>query len=481
MGLINWKAVREKRSFELFVDLVMLVLAVVHLTLIAFDTTYFSLRSFYFHYLPSIQQTYDPLKGVEPHRFTTEYMQKSADYFKACHQKGEVSLPLQLELTQLSFQMITENPFERAQQTGELETIKHNMRKFTGVKSSSKSAFEAFWKQGCNNLAQREAFFEKEVAYYMKTNYWRHIDRNGRPTDHFFLIDLAFISLFLLEFLISWFSAIRRFGKDQKVLYPLYHWYDLLSCIPLRELRMLRLLRILAVYYRLIQSDIISLEDNPIYKRVIRFKSIIEEEISDQVALNILSNIQEKTRLGTNRELLKALIAAYHEPIKTHAVEAIQSMEIPTLDRKHNELVAMVSAMTYETITRTDDYQRLIQLPLMESTLNRVINTESISKIVDQSMEAFLDVLQESLRTPQMKEILNSLVDDILAQTVEISEDPTLQQLIEDISVQIIEELKKSSTAKIWKTQSLAAKDESNVEKIGEATLPETPDSHEPV
>lgn len=122
----------------------MLVLAVVHLLLLVFDSTYFRFRNLYFYYLPAVVQFYDPVKGVTPHAFTTEYLSLASEYFSSCRQSGAVDKTLKQRLIERSEQMIEENPFERAHLSGQLELAKESMRRFTGVSHSSKKAFRVF-------------------------------------------------------------------------------------------------------------------------------------------------------------------------------------------------------------------------------------------------------------------------------------------------------------------------------------------------
>jgi hypothetical protein len=47
--------------------------------------------------------------------------------------------------------------------------------------------------------------------------------------------------------------------------------------------------------------------------------------------------------------------------------------------------------------------------------------------------------------------LLGAVVQDLIDQVIEIFADPRIQELSESISIQVLEELKKSSHAKTWK------------------------------
>jgi hypothetical protein len=447
--MIDWEAVKRKQLPQLILDVTMLSLAVTHLLLVGFDATYLRLRSTYLDYLPAVPAVYDQLKGIEPHRTTVAYLDVAERFWGSCR-VGKLDPVLQQDLIQRSRQLIDEDPFARAGLSGQLERIKDQLHKRTG-QTSAKGAFEAFWMQGCSNLAERQAFYENQMARHIRVNYWRSIDFQGRPTDYFIWIDLAFIAIFLLEFLIMWASAVRRLGSDQRVLYPLYHWYDLVSCIPLREFRFLRLLRVMAVYYRLIQSDIIPLRNHPLYLRVMKYRKILMEEISDQVSLNILSNIQEKTRLGTSRELIRDTLHTHRNDLQQVVVERLQKLEMPTLQARKQEIAAFIAGTVYESIRESSDYRQLERIPVLSGFLPQLINAAKVETLTTQSIDNFQERLLQWLQTPEGQVLLGAVVQDLIDQVIEIFADPRIQELSESISIQVLEELKKSSHAKTWK------------------------------
>ncbi|MGE3727453.1 MAG: hypothetical protein AB7I41_17975 [Candidatus Sericytochromatia bacterium] len=449
--MINLKIFKSPQWPRLLLDLVMLILAVVHFGLLVFDSTYFRLRNFYSYYVPQVVLFYDPVKGISPHQFTSSYLSQASEYFSSCQAANSVDPKLQAQLVQLSEQMIEENPFERAGLTGQLEIIKENMRKFTGHKSSSKMAFRSFWQEGCARLDMREKFYHKRIAPYIQTNFWRQIDTDGQPVDHFLIVDLGFICLFLLEFLLSWISAVRKFGPDQKILFPLYHWYDLVSCIPLRELRYLRLLRILSLYVRLVQSEVILLKELPLYNRFLKYQRMILEEISDQVALNILNNIQAKTRLGTNRELVEEILKTYRHAIQELMVVHLQRFQLPHLNEKREAISDMLADILWDSIQASEDYRRLQQIPFLNTALDQALNKPKLERMAAQSLDIFLAEAEQKLQSPEMKDFLTVLVADLIDQVIEISRDDEIQTLLENIHLAVLEELKKSSIAKTWK------------------------------
>ena len=253
--------------------------------------------------------------------------------------------------------------------------------------------------------------------------------------------------------MISWIWAIRKQGREQRVLYPIYHWYDWVSCIPLQSLRILRLLRIGAIFYRLIRSDFIDIRQFRVYRSLIKYQNILMEEISDQVAINILTNIQAKTRLGTNRDLLEETLRVNRDKIRDLIVSSLQRVELPTLHTRQLELVDNLAEMILSSIKATEDYRQLASVPLVKPLMDQVINHAKIARLTEQSLDAFLSAWSIKIQSEEMQSILSDLVDDVLDASIELSLNEHIQQLVEDINIQILEELKESSTAKIWRAE----------------------------
>jgi hypothetical protein len=121
---ISKLTVRRNRWFERL----MAIIALVNLCLVFFDLGYVPWRDFYFQQVPSLIQIYDPIKGIEPHRETQNYLNKVEQLEKLVLQTG-VEPPqgeeLLAELRRLSNQMIEDNPFALANKSGTLEKIKN--------------------------------------------------------------------------------------------------------------------------------------------------------------------------------------------------------------------------------------------------------------------------------------------------------------------------------------------------------------------
>jgi hypothetical protein len=272
---------KASRRKNLWFERMMAIIATANLGLVAFDLTYVQWRDFWFRRVPIVTQQYDPVKGIEPHRDTEQYLQTVDDLKRDLQQGGlqnsQVGQRLQ-ELRDRSTDMIQTNPFAVANKSGALEKIKNRMREqIFGQRrhESARQAFNQFW--SVNYLQQKGVdhelqFFDREIRPLIAVNYYRTIGENGESTDWFWLVDLPFVALFGLEFLARTFYLSRKYKSLSWFDAMLWRWYDVFLLLPFW-----RLLRVISVALRLEQARFISWE-----------------RIRAQASQGLISNISEE-------------------------------------------------------------------------------------------------------------------------------------------------------------------------------------------
>jgi hypothetical protein len=141
-------------------------------------------------------------------------------------------------------------------------------------------------------------------------NYWRSIDENGRPTDHFWSTDLVlFQSVFLLDILLrairlrrklpglSWRDAFLRRWIDLPLFLPFWRW-----------------LRLFPVLERLHEVGWINLE--PLRAVISRgVVSLLALELIEVLALQFLDGVQQQVRSKRWPMRLRALRS--HQTVMT--------------------------------------------------------------------------------------------------------------------------------------------------------------------
>ncbi|MFM7312914.1 MAG: hypothetical protein ACKO0M_07070, partial [Cyanobium sp.] len=233
--------------------------AAVNLVWVGCDLTYVPLRTFWLqrnlyplpsiplvlplHAIPDITPWVDPIKGIEPHRETESYLRafreldRSLLTLPAGRRPDALQSQLLLRQVRLSELMIDGNPFEASGATGTLEKIKNRLRQRADVDSAKQAANLLLAPQriGRSDWSRERRFWQEQVLPLVATNYWRSIDENGRPTDHFWRYDLLlFQSVFALDILLrvirlrrrltglSWGEALLRRWMDLPLLLPFW-------------------------------------------------------------------------------------------------------------------------------------------------------------------------------------------------------------------------------------------------------------------
>lgn len=315
----------SKFTTRLWFEKLMAILALINLLLVLFDMSYIPLRDFWLQgrvqlflklgvleyeipqpplkVLPfNITPWYDLVKGIEPERFTTRYL-NAVDRLNLAIQKSALSEgsdaeieALLAELRAKSAEMIQENPFQVANKTGTLERIKRKMRVhvFENGEASATQAFKIFWSQQnlSQNLREELNFFDNEIRPLMATNYFRPVGENGQPVDNFGLLDFPFFVIFALEFLVRTSYISRRYTGVNWFDAMLWRWYDIFLLIPV-----FRWLRVIPVVVRLSQAELIDL--SRVRKQVSQgFVANIAQDITEVVIIQIINQLQGSIRRG---------------------------------------------------------------------------------------------------------------------------------------------------------------------------------------
>lgn len=289
--------------------------AVVNVVWVVVDFTYVPLRPFWLQrtlhpipalpwavslpLLPNITPWMDGLKGIEPHRETQKFITEfeRMDLGMQGYQPGAPLSPSQEKslqrLVALSHQMIDTNPFQSTAGSGTLEKIKNRLRLRADRDSSKESVTLLLSKEWLRNHSWEEErkFWKNDVLPLVARNYWRSIDQNGRPTDHFWRTDLLlFQSVFLLDILLRTIRLRRRLpGLSWRDAF-LRRWIDLPFFLPFW-----RWSRLFPVLERLQSARWINLE--PLRAAISRgVVALLALELFEVLALQIMDGLQRQVR-----------------------------------------------------------------------------------------------------------------------------------------------------------------------------------------
>jgi hypothetical protein len=451
----------------LWFERVMASLALVNLLLVLFDLSYIPLRNFWLQGkiqvlgftvgqvrfpgftleipLPPISKWYDPVKAIEPHRDTGQYLKRVDDLESQMLATGVQSPQVEVILQDLrlrSDEMIETNPFQLANKTGTLERIKNRIRQQVPNKeNSSKEALRRFWSQdylGTKPPEQGLGFFNREIRPLIETNYFRPIGESGEFVDHFWLIDIWFVIPFALEFLArTWFISRRRTGVSWRDA-MLWRWYDIFLLLPV-----FRWLRIIPVTIRLHQAELIDLER--IQKQISQgFVATIAEDLTEVVVIRVINQIQSSIRGGDiARWLSQRDVRPYIDINNTDEVAAIatitmQLMVYQVLPKIRPDIEALLQHNLEKIFNQSPAYQGLQQVPGLGELPHQL--TERLVKEITQ---AVYDGLNSALEEDPVGEQLFKRLVEHLSEAIgsEIQGKQTLQK-IQSLLTDLLEEVK---------------------------------------
>lgn len=419
------------------------VLIVLNLGLVFFDLTYLSARSLYLQYLPSLVEKYDPIKGVRPHPLTQRYLEQ-VDALAAQLAETDVRSPAvaaTLEALRTDSQrLIQTNPFPETD-SAVLETIQEELRSRTGTASTS-LALERLWSQDYLAEAGWQSeleFWNQEIRPLIAANYYRRVNRYGYPTDYFWLIDLPFVLIFALDFLIRLVNIRRRHPELSGLEAILRRWYDLFLLLPFW-----RWLRVIPAIVRLHQVRLINLA--PVQAEARRDFAIgFAKQLTELVGIRTIDLIQSAIRRGdvmrwllypeSRRPYLQVNEQNEVEAIATRITDIILQKVIPQIQP---ELEAFIHHSFQNAIVEElPGYRLLKQAPLIGQLPSQT--AERLTQDISKRMYHGLLRIWNDPSTPEITETLIQRFRNTLA--MELQKKQNTQE-IEDLLVDMLEEIK---------------------------------------
>ncbi|WP_199296198.1 MULTISPECIES: hypothetical protein [unclassified Trichocoleus] len=452
---------------NLWFERVMAILASANLLLVLFDVSYIPLRDFYLLRLPrlippagNLTKLYDPIKGIEPHRDTQNYLQAVADLEAQVEKTGisspEVE-PYLEQLRNLSTEMVDTDPFRVADKSGTLEKIKNRMREHIydqRRRVSSRQSFNRFWSQ--DHLLQAGwrgeiDFFNQEIRPLIATNYFRSLGETGDFVSYFWRIDLPFAIVFGVEFLARTFYISRRHKGVSWLDAMLWRWYDVFLWLPFWFwLPSWRLLRIIPVTIRLHQAKLVDLDF--VIAQINRgFVANFAEELTEVVVIRVINQIQGSVQRGeVTRWLFRSPSArGYIDINNTNEVEAIATLLVKlvvyeVLPKIQPDLEAILRHSVESGLRQLPLYQGLQQVPGV-----RDLPTQLADQVVTNVTQTAYQALVAALEDPVGAQLSSQLVQHFAeALGSEVQNQQTLHKiqgllsdLLEEVKVNYIQRL----------------------------------------
>ncbi len=428
----------RNRWFERLIAL----LALLNLTLVFFDLTYIPGRNFYLQFIPSLTQ-YDPIKGIQPHPETQNYLYKVNQLEDIVLQTGlqsPQSENLLSELRLLSNRMIEDNPFDVANKSGTLAKIKNEIRLRT-KEQSARDGFATFWSQAYLSQAgwqQEINLFNTQIRPLIQSNYYRDITIYGNFVNHFWLIDLPFIVIFALEFLARTFYISRDNPSLNWLEAILRGWYNLFLLLPFWQW-----LRVIPVTIRLYQADLLNLE--PLRKQLnYDFTMSFAEEIAEIIGIQMIDQMQNAIRKGDfarwlfHPETRKPYIEVNNiNEVKAIATRLVNVSIHDVLPKIQPDIEALVNHSIANTFNESPISQQIQNIPGLNNLPNQL--TQKLARDLSESassnlIKALSDPVAANLTTRLLANFLDTLEN-------ELQKKHNIQEL-ESLLVDMLEEIK---------------------------------------
>ena len=443
------------------------VWASLNLVWVAFDITYLPLRTFWLQrnlypipsvplvvpltVIPDVTPLVDPIKGIEPHRETQAYIEqfRRLDAALLALPAGQRPQAAQVALlnrqVQLTVQMVDSNPFQASGATGTLEKIKNRLRQRAdrdSARQASSLLLSPDWIQAKDWNSERR-FWNDQILPLVATNYWRSIDENGRPTDHFWRIDLLlFQSVFALDIGLRVIRLRRRLPGLRWRDALLRRWVDLPLLLPFW-----RWLRLLPVIERLQSSGLINIE--PLRAVVSRgVVALLAVELFEVLALQLLDGAQGIIRSRQWPQQIRRLRSHQSVSSNNGERELVELVRIwaplvlgQVLPRLGPELQGVLGYTLRQSLDRTvvplplRQLKPLLQvetglskqlaggmvdslLDLASSTGNQLarrdaVQVDLLQQVVDRFWEELATALERGEGLVRSQELLCTLIDDL--------------------------------------------------------------------
>ena len=253
--------------------------------------------------------------------------------------------------------------------------------------------------------------------------------------EDFLKYDLIFISLYLIEFMSRWGIALVKKTYDRWFLFPLYHWYDILGCIPLGAFQMLRILRLVVLFKKLNELQIINLNHFYLYHLYKKYLAIATEEISDRVVVQVLDGVTKELQQGTPilHQIVDKALLPQQQDLSTLLSNSMTHFIHEAYDLRKTSIQNAVLNLVQQAALKSQNLSQLKAVPLVGNQMNRLLE-ETISDMVFEVTDQIVDYLRSDLSTEVIEDALevsfkhlsnpesdaNHLVQAILLDTIKV-------------------------------------------------------------
>ena len=290
----------------------------------------------------------------------------------------------------------------------------------------------------------------RSFLQWVSTDFYTFYDTNIHA--HFFLIDLAFVSVFVTEIVIRWGLAIKRQTYDKWWFYPIVHWYDVIGCIPVDSLRALRVLRIFAMIPKMQRLGIIDLTQTIFYDKYAKYRDIVTEEITDRVILQILDGVQDGVRSHhpvTDR-IVKEVVAPREKEIMNAIAHRIQEATASSYAPNRERFREYIDERVAEAVEANQEITTIARIPGVGRSISDLLE-RAISDIVF----SILDDILHDVTSLENDEVISRVATSSTHALLSPRYDRRLDHLLQEMVGESFELIKDQVSVKQWKIKEL--------------------------
>jgi hypothetical protein len=264
---------------------------------------------------------------------------------------------------------------------------------------------------------------------------------------NFIVYDLAFVAVFLTEFVVRWGYAVKARVYARWYFYPFIHWYDIIGCIPVGSFRFLRILRVISIVYRLHQYKVIDVTQTRIFKFVNFYYEAFLEELSDRIVMKVLTGAQDEIKRGSplferiQNDILYPRREMITDWLSQRVAEAAQEGYVPNRGALRSYLENRVDNALKQNL----ELSRLKYLPVVGPQIQETLE-ECVGDIVANVIHQIL----EDLALSSNHAFIEDIVSVFLPSPEDTDEDVQNEALI-SLLTEILEAIKAQVRVKHWR------------------------------
>lgn len=274
---------------------------------------------------------------------------------------------------------------------------------------------------------------------------------------NFVLIDLGFVTLFLIEFFVQWGEAIWHKRHKRWYYYPILHWYDLAGCIPIGTFRFLRLLRFISILNRLHRMGVIDLTDNPVFDAVGKYGNILIEEVTDRVVVRILRNVRDEVEHGTPviDQIIDDVLTPRKEMVVNWLSYRIQKIAEHNNARYRDDIRGYVDRRIEEAVEQNQEIGTISKIPVFGRQASTMIERATADIVFNVINGALEDLGSEDNRV-----LIEDLTDIVFDDVIHSKDSASLNKVLSDLIVQSLDVVIAKVKIKQWKHDNLRENEE---------------------